>query len=193
MDRLTTNKPAREMTMTELAHNGCYRGKDGWARYRDYDTDIDARDFARKLLERYAPDQEIPQDTRDLEDMLFDALQFGAIDNEVSLIASMYAMMWAMADLREHLAAYEDTGLEPETLSEILDGVGEWYDAYKEGRLIVLPCKVGDMVWQVHPSYYGARQVTYHSAAGIVEDMEKGWGIGNTIEEAEAALGGDGE
>lgn len=45
------------------------------------------------------------------------------------------------------LAAYEDTGLEPQTISEILDSVSEWYDAYKEGRLLVLPCKVGGDLW----------------------------------------------
>lgn len=44
-------------------------------------------------------------------------------------------------DAINRLAAYEDTGIEPETLSEILDSVSEWYDAHKEGRLLVLPCK----------------------------------------------------
>ena len=40
----------------------------------------------------------------------------------------------------DRLATYEDTGLEPQTISEILDSVSEWYDAHKEGRLPVLPC-----------------------------------------------------
>lgn len=43
-----------------------------------------------------------------------------------------------MRDAVNRLAAYEDTGLEPQTISEILDGVSEWYDAHKEGRLVVL-------------------------------------------------------
>lgn len=52
-----------------------------------------------------------------------------------------------LIDALNHLAAYEDTGLGPQTISEILDSVSEWYDAHKEGRLLVLPCKVGDELW----------------------------------------------
>ena len=66
----------------------------------------------------------------------------------------------------ERLKAYEDTGLEP---AEVISMHGEWcammaalnsigggYDrlrelaeADKEGRLVVLPCKVGDTVYEV--------------------------------------------
>ena len=65
--------------------------------------------------------------------------------------------------LQNRLAAYEDTGLEPREVSAI---VKEWSDlctivgecggiarlrelaeADKGGRLVVLPCKVGDIVW----------------------------------------------
>nr|DAH75048.1 MAG TPA: hypothetical protein [Caudoviricetes sp.] len=64
------------------------------------------------------------------------------------------------------LAAYEDTGLEPESvealklsmmgkaISEItefdglpIDRLRELAEADKDGRLVVLPCKVGDTVW----------------------------------------------
>ena len=70
----------------------------------------------------------------------------------------------------ERLAAYEDTGLEPEEakrMSNILMDVGidyncsweyvknwllddrlrELAEADKDGRVVVLPCKVGDTVW----------------------------------------------
>lgn len=86
---------------------------------------------------------------------------------------------------RHALEAYAQATDNQVLASDITDWIGD------SGKVIVLPCKVGDTVWQVHPSYRGARQVTYHSVSGIVEDLEKGWGIGNTIEEAEAALGGD--
>lgn len=43
MERLTTNKDVSKMGMYELAHNSCYI-KDGKARYRDYDLDVDARE-----------------------------------------------------------------------------------------------------------------------------------------------------
>lgn len=57
------------------------------------------------------------------------------------------------------LAAYEDTGLEPETVSKIrdivldisgnLDRLRELAQADGDGRCVVLPCKVGDTVYVV--------------------------------------------
>ena len=66
----------------------------------------------------------------------------------------------------ERLAAYEDTGLEPESvealklsmmgkaISEItefdglsIDRLRELAEADKDGRVVVLPCKVGDTLW----------------------------------------------
>lgn len=74
----------------------------------------------------------------------------------------------------ERLAAYEDTGLEPEEIERILDSYGrgmtlrtenaqrleiikeipinrlrELAQAEKEGRLVVLPCDVGDKLYDV--------------------------------------------
>ena len=45
------------------------------------------------------------------------------------------------------LAAYEDAGLEPEQIAEYLNATDEYVRASEEGRLIVLPCKVGDTVY----------------------------------------------
>ena len=62
------------------------------------------------------------------------------------------------------LAAYEDTGLEPEDFKKAFnegallkmtaqylgttpDRLHEWAKADKEDRLVALPCKVGDTVW----------------------------------------------
>lgn len=42
--------------------------------------------------------------------------------------------------MADRLAAYEDTGLDPERVAELAQ-------AEKDGRLVVLPCKVGDTVW----------------------------------------------
>ena len=78
-------------------------------------------------------------------------------------------------ELAARLAAYEDTGLEPEEIERILDSYGrgmtlrtenaqrleiikeipidrlyELAQAEKEGRLVVLPCKVGDTVYIIH-------------------------------------------
>jgi len=43
------------------------------------------------------------------------------------------------------LAAYEDTGLTPEEVAELAQ-------AKQEGRLVVLPCKMGDTVWYIAPT-----------------------------------------
>ena len=72
------------------------------------------------------------------------------------------------ADFVDRLAAYEDTGLYPESvealklsmmgkaISEItefdglpIDRIRELAEADKDGRCVVLPCKVGDTVWIV--------------------------------------------
>ena len=61
------------------------------------------------------------------------------------------------------LAAYEDTGLDPEKVTALqkdwsalctgigecggIDRVKELAEADKDGRLVVLPCKVNDAVW----------------------------------------------
>lgn len=79
-----------------------------------------------------------------------------------------------LADAIDRLAAYEDTGLSPEEIERILDSYGrgmtlrtenaqrleiikeipinrlrELAQAKKEGRLVVLPCDVGDKLYDV--------------------------------------------
>lgn len=69
------------------------------------------------------------------------------------------------------LAAYEDTGLEPEDIKKAFnegallkltaqhlgttpDRLREWAKAEQEGRLVVLPCKVGDTVYKINRGDY---------------------------------------
>lgn len=68
--------------------------------------------------------------------------------------------------LKDRFAAYEDTGLAPEEVSALvkdwsdlwatigecggIDRVQELSEANKDGRLVVLPCKVGDVVYGFH-------------------------------------------
>lgn len=73
-----------------------------------------------------------------------------------------------LIDAANRLAAYEDTGLEPEDVKKAFnedallkmtaqylgttpDRLRQWAKADKEDRLVVLPCKVGDTVWFVRP------------------------------------------
>lgn len=53
--------------------------------------------------------------------------------------------------LLEKLAAYEDTGLEPEQVQDMMTDWVVWKEAEAGGRLIVLPCKVGDTVYRICP------------------------------------------
>lgn len=72
--------------------------------------------------------------------------------------ATIHRLLW-------RLAAYEDTGLEPREVSAIvkewsklfaivgecggLDRLRELAEADKDGRLVVLPCKLGDKLYRV--------------------------------------------
>lgn len=121
MNRLTVNKDTKDMTMVELAHNCCYI-KDREAMYRDYDKDISARDFIRDIMVKHGSwqgnedgilaSQELLKDET-FDDTMIDLLQFGEEDQE-GLIALLYRNLWAMAELRDTLKEYEDTGLYPE-------------------------------------------------------------------------------
>lgn len=125
MGRLTTNKDAYEMSMIELAHNSCYV-KDGESRYRDYETDIDARTLARKLLKDLAEGDDAFTSDEDFDNYILDCSQYG-FENVEGLISVFYRNLWAMAELRERLKYYEN-------LEE-------------QGMYIKLPCKVGDTVY----------------------------------------------
>ena len=119
----------------------------------------------------------------------------------------------------DRLAAYEDTGLEPEEVKSLKetwdlfggeDGIQQAFmerDKYKqaesEGRLIVLPCKVGDTVWRIvgPKGHRIVRQrkvlavTIYHTGDVIIHTDGAENRFGKTVfltrEEAEAALGGD--
>ena len=118
----------------------------------------------------------------------------------------------------ERLAAYEETGLEPREVSAIvkersdlctvigecggLDRLRELAEADKEGRVVVLPCKVGDGLWTFcsHPveqvysftvtdiSTLNGRTMLNTSRCGVVDARDVGKTVFLTREEAEAAL-----
>lgn len=105
MKRLTVYKPASDMNMVELAHNCCYV-KDRNARYRDFEMDMDARDFARNLMTTLTGD-DMPTDD-DFDEEIMENLQYDPFESVTGLIALFYRNLWAMADLRETLKSYED-------------------------------------------------------------------------------------
>lgn len=117
MKRLTSDKPVAKMGVLELAHNSCYING-GKARYRDYDLDEDARVLTRKLLKDHTGGDDAFTSDEDFDDWMVDYLQYG-MDSVEGLIALLYRNLWAMADLREVLKAYEDIGLTPEQIKEM--------------------------------------------------------------------------
>lgn len=124
----------------------------------------------------------------------------------------------------DRLAAYEDTGLEPEeindmalevatlkTVESMYDGLGnpdhirDLLQAEQDGRLVVLPCKVGDHAWAdgreaIVVWFFGYKTERYLHAQFLdnaeytdIPFYEIGKTVFLTREEAEAALkGGDG-
>lgn len=113
-------------------------------------------------------------------------------------LGALFAAATQAAELRARLAAYEDTGLEPEECAK-------YAQAEKESRLLVLPCKVGDRVWLIvqgmsSPMPVPVCSLTWRDGKwSINADREEteppkvvGFQIGKTAfltrEEAEAAL-----
>lgn len=132
MERLTTNKKVSEMGMVELAHNCCYEDDEHNARYRDFEMEMDARDFARNLMVTLTKD-ELPLDKTEFDEEILDNLTIDPFSDVRGLIAVFYRNLWAMADLREKLKCYED--------------------AEEQGLLLQLPCKVGDKVYQISENF----------------------------------------
>lgn len=130
------------------------------------------------------------------------------IRNSDGTVSQPVDLKWSEA--LERLAAYEDTGLMPEELHELLHDstgplhkkLGEWIDAERDGRLLIQPCKEGDQVWAI-VSVKGRSFVHYGRAQRIRYNVnDQCWYIkidhykekvfGETIflsrEEAKAAL-----
>ena len=105
----------------------------------------------------------------------------------------------------DRLAAYEDTGLEPEDFKRTFtedallkltgqllgvtpDRLRELARADSEGRCVVLPFKPPRWVYVCSARFPKPAQAHYASAINVLQDMEKGCVFGDTPEEAEAAL-----
>ena len=128
MKRLTMDN-VEEMGMFSLAHNCCYIDENRNTRYRDFEIDIDARELAKGLLRELTEDVVSFESDEDFDDWMGCYIGEDGICTPRGLIATFYQNLWAMAELRERLKYYED-------LEE-------------QGRLLVLPCKVGDTVYEI--------------------------------------------
>lgn len=123
--------------------------------------------------------------------------------------------------LKDCLAAYEDTGLTPEEVNDAVVGAKlmakakvvsvfgvaaerllELAEADKDGRVVVLPCKVGDGLWTFcsHPveqvysftvtdiSTLNGRTMLNTSRCGVIDARDVGKTVFLTREEAGEAL-----
>ena len=66
---------------------------------------------------------------------------------------------------------------------DIISALEKEYD----GRVIVLPCEANELVWVARLGEK-PHEVLFASASGILSDIEHGYVIGHTKEEAEQAL-----
>ena len=154
------------------------------------------------------------------------------------MYCSTQATADCVAKLEERLEAYKDTGLEPEELTIVralcedyvsaglnagfiracinavqsgmsTERITEITKAESEGRLVILPCKMGDTVWRI----YSDGDIVESRISMLQQKADKTWKvrlsdywgvhdvnineIGKTIfltrEAAEATLGGDTE
>ncbi len=142
----------------------------------------------------------------------------------MQMYCSTQATADCLAKLEDRLAAYEDTGLTPGQVSVLqthpdhayADYVRTlWHDiggmermeavakAEREGRLVVLPCRVGDMLYVIidgkiyegevyhisYSDYYGKVTATAWTKSGVGGNLEDfGKTVFQTREEAEAAM-----
>lgn len=191
MKRLTMNDPQGNV---ETAHNLFY-AKDtevwvhGGGAAPDY-ADITLYDFIRQIVQSLGPmsiDTSVPDEElgEELCELLFDGT-----DTIEGLVATLYTAAWAFADLRNRLASYEDTGLEPAEIeiankvivsafnlaansgTDMLIGrLKEIIRAESEGRLLVLPCKVGDTVYVLVKE----GKIKKYIVSGIIVDHNNLW------------------
>lgn len=163
MKRLTTNCPDNNL---DAALNLFYiKDFETWVRGGgdgpDY-PDIRLYDFIRKAAKILLPDLDFPMDDDGVDCAMGELLLDGP-DEPTGLLALLYTAAWAYAELRGRLMQYEDTGKTPVEVSTL---VKDWNDlcaivvecggvsrvralakADKDGRLVVLPCKMGGTLW----------------------------------------------
>ena len=203
MKRLTTNCPDDNL---DAALNLFYiKDFETWVRGGgdgpDY-PDIRLYDFIRKAAKILLPDLDFPMDDDGVDYAMGELLLDGP-DEPTGLLALLYTAAWSYAELRGRLMQYEDTDMTPVEVSMLIK---DWNDlctivrecggisrvrvlaeADKHGRLVVLPCKVGDTVYILRRTFDGA---------DVVGETELWWTdipqLGKTVfltrEEAEKAL-----
>ena len=189
MKRLTTNCPDNNL---DAALNLFYiKDFETWVRGGgdgpDY-PDIRLYDFIRKAAKILLPDLDFPMDDDGVDYAMGELLLDGP-DEPTGLLALLYTAAWSYAELRGRLMQYEDTDMTPVEVSML---VKDWNDlctivrecggisrvrvlaeADKDGRLGVLPCKVGQRVFALldtdkHISECEVKQIGMGNKIGFI-------------------------
>ena len=189
MKRLTTNCPDNNL---DAALNLFYiKDFETWVRGGgdgpDY-PDIRLYDFIRKAAKILLPDLDFPMDDDGVDYAMGELLLDGP-DEPTGLLALLYTAAWSYAELRGRLMQYEDTDMTPVEVSML---VKDWNDlctivrecggisrvrvlaeADKDGRLVVLPCKVGQRVFALldtdkHISECEVKQIGMGNKIGFI-------------------------
>jgi hypothetical protein len=125
MERITLEN-VKEMGMYQLAHNHVF-GKDGEVWYRDFDREISIRNLIREIAGKHDIDADLASyDDDTFDEAMLDNLQYGT--EELSgVLALLNMILWGMADIREALKPYEDTGYEPEEIETLKQSEDYWH------------------------------------------------------------------
>lgn len=212
--RLTTDTPKNNL---EMALNLFYvKDKEVWVRgYGKDGTDISLFDLSRDLTKWNCPyvDLDISDDSFS---MMMAEWLWEDVESFEHVLALLYQAAWVCAELREHLKQFEDAIQTPEKAawakktiemafsddtSEV-ERLRELYKADKDGRVVILPCKVGSIVYRVFtidgkaPVMLETRIKTLGQAADVAQLLGKRNKVINvflTREEAEKAMKGETE
>lgn len=188
MKRLTTNCPDNNL---DAALNLFYiKDFETWVRGGgdgpDY-PDIRLYDFIRKAAKILLPDLDFPTDDDGVDYAMGELLLDGP-DEPTGLLALLYTAAWSYAELRGRLMQYEDTELTPEEIDMDheaaeqlrrlcrncdLDRLEKLAEADRAGRLVVLPCKVGQRVFALldtdkHISECEVKQIGLGNKIGFI-------------------------
>ena len=208
MHRLTTDTPKDNF---EMALNLFYvKDEEVWVRgYGKDGADISLLNLTREILSHQCPYVESDISDDDLIMMMPEWL-FDDVRATEHVIGLLYQAAWVCAELREHLKQFEDTKRTPEQIealeaaimgkavAQITEFEGlpiarlrELAVADQEGRVVVLPCKVGDTVYRLRYIEQTPRRITVGVVPikfALIWLEEFGKTVFLTREEAEKAL-----
>ena len=206
--RLTTDSPKNNV---EMALNLFFvKDKEVWVRgYGKDGADISLFDLSRDLTRWNCPyvDLDISDDSFS---MMMAEWLWEDVESFEHVLALLYQAAWVCAELREHLKQFEDTKRTPEQIealeaaimgkavAQITEFEGlpvarlrELAVADKDGRVVVLPCKVGDTVYRLQYIEQTPRRITVGVVPikfALIWLEEFGKTVFLTREEAEKAL-----